>query len=112
MPLRPGSHDHAQGACRGTESQISDDRSGRDHDARKVRTIRELDPDFAVRIFAFRFGDLEYWSARRSMRFAQRLTDVADKFRADNLDSNDKKDNTVKTIKWENFHVSIIMVLY
>ena len=50
MPLRPGSHDHAQGACRGTESQISDDRSGRDHDARKVRTIRELDPDFAVHI--------------------------------------------------------------
>ena len=39
------------------------------------------------------------------MRFAKRLTDIADKFRADYLDSNDKKDNTIKTIKWENFAV-------
>merc|ERR1712241_570961 len=41
------------------------------------------------------FGDAEYWSARRSMRFADHLKDIADKFRNDELNSNDENDSTV-----------------
>lgn len=68
--------------------------------------FKSLMIDRAETMMHARFGDLEYWTARRSMRFAKRLTKVSDEFRAEHLDSNDKKDNTVKTIKWENFIVS------
>lgn len=36
----------------------------------------------------------EWWTARRSMVFSKELRDIADKFRKDNLDSNDKDDQT------------------
>ena len=48
------------------------------------------------------FGDAEYWSARRSMRFADHLKDIADRFRNDKLNSNDENDSTVMPEKWEN----------
>jgi len=46
------------------------------------------------------FGDVNYWGARRSMRFAKHLVDIADDYRADFLDSYDKKDNTVVSQDW------------
>lgn len=39
-----------------------------------------------------RFGDGEYWAARRSMRFAPRLVDRAAQFRLEKLDSEDGRD--------------------
>lgn len=47
------------------------------------------------------FGEEEYWAARRSMRFAGHLVNVANKFRETTLNSNDVKDATVKHNKWE-----------
>ena len=47
------------------------------------------------------FGDAEYWAARRSMRFAGHLVNIANKFRETTLNSNDVKDVTVKHNKWE-----------
>merc|ERR550519_2398761 len=46
------------------------------------------------------FGDVNYWGARRSMRFAKHLVDIADDYRANFLDSYDKKDNTVVSQDW------------
>ncbi|XP_059093412.1 GDP-fucose protein O-fucosyltransferase 2-like [Tigriopus californicus] len=47
------------------------------------------------------FGDAEYWMARRSMRFADDLVQVADEFREKFLSSNNAIDNTVISKKWE-----------
>ena len=41
------------------------------------------------------FGDVEYWGARRSMRFAEALVDRANQLRREKLDSDDIKDNTL-----------------
>jgi peptide-O-fucosyltransferase len=48
------------------------------------------------------FGDAEYWSVRRSMRFASHLTEIANDFRKDYLNSNDKDDNTNWPENWKN----------
>ena len=61
--------------------------------------------DRAESVMHARFGDLSYWEARRSMRFAKRLVDVADKFRKEELGSNDADDKTVRTAKWEDHTV-------
>ncbi|KAK2173863.1 hypothetical protein NP493_845g01010 [Ridgeia piscesae] len=42
----------------------------------------------------------EWWTARRSMRFAKRLRDVGDKFRLENLNSTDETDQTVLDPDW------------
>ncbi|XP_077524828.1 O-fucosyltransferase 2 [Amblyomma americanum] len=47
------------------------------------------------------FGDPVYWEIRRSMRFASRLRDVADKFRQDVLNSDDERDDTVLEEDWK-----------
>ena len=47
------------------------------------------------------FGDENYWAIRRSMRFASKLVRIGDKFRKENLDSEDVKDDTVLAVKWE-----------
>jgi len=46
------------------------------------------------------FGDVEYWGARRSMRFSKELVQRADKFRREVLDSDDVKDNTKMKSDW------------
>ena len=40
------------------------------------------------------FGDADYWAARRSMQFSQRLVQRAVEFRAEQLDSRDSQENT------------------
>ena len=47
------------------------------------------------------FGDAQYWSMRRSMRFAPKLTQIANDFRLKHLNSDDNKDGTVLPAKWE-----------
>ena len=46
------------------------------------------------------FGDEEYWGARRSMRFSDRLVERANQFRLYMLDSEDSKDNTEVVEDW------------
>ncbi len=47
------------------------------------------------------FGDENYWSARRSMRFAPRLVESADAFRRQRLHSDDRRDGTRLADRWE-----------
>lgn len=50
------------------------------------------------------FGDDHYWSARRSMRFSQQLVQIANDFRAEELNSTDENDLTVRAgDNWENY---------
>ncbi|CAK8690674.1 GDP-fucose protein O-fucosyltransferase 2-like [Clavelina lepadiformis] len=46
------------------------------------------------------FGGINYWKCRRSMVFSEALRKEADKFRMENLDSNDEKDKTVMPRDW------------
>eukprot|EP00092_Neocalanus_flemingeri_P039386 GFUD01042883.1.p1 GENE.GFUD01042883.1~~GFUD01042883.1.p1 ORF type:complete len:431 (+),score=142.76 GFUD01042883.1:39-1331(+) len=46
------------------------------------------------------FGDVEYWGARRSMRFSEELVETANRFRREVLGSDDVEDNTVVKIDW------------
>ena len=57
--------------------------------------------DRAENLLHNEFGSVDYWMARRSMRFSDALISVANNFRSKNLDSDDEKDDTVKTAKWE-----------
>ena len=47
------------------------------------------------------FGDEDYWSSRRSMRFSDELIRISDGFRAGYLDSDDVRDDTVREVRWE-----------
>lgn len=46
------------------------------------------------------YGSLEYWTARRSMRYNSKLFEVANDFRLNYLNSNDFDDNTIKPDDW------------
>ena len=46
------------------------------------------------------FGDVEYWGARRSMRFSERLVARADMFRSMELGSSDESDGTGVPEDW------------
>ena len=54
------------------------------------------------------FGDVEYWSIRRSMRFAPDLVKIANEFRLNQLISDDEMDSTKMAKKWENHRVSTV----
>jgi len=45
-------------------------------------------------------GDADYWAARRSMRFSKKLSSRAALFRAEELDSEDSKDDTEVAADW------------
>ena len=47
------------------------------------------------------FGDEDYWAVRRSMRFAKPLVDLANHFRKETLNSDDEKDKTEVSERWE-----------
>ncbi|CAG0920989.1 unnamed protein product [Notodromas monacha] len=59
--------------------------------------------DRAETILHDSFGDANHWNARRSMRFAAHLIDVAAKFRSKFLNSVDETDGTKVTDDWQNF---------
>ncbi|XP_067003331.1 GDP-fucose protein O-fucosyltransferase 2 [Anabrus simplex] len=46
------------------------------------------------------FGDKLYWKARRSMRFAKHLVEVATDFRRNRLNSSDEADGVVRPTDW------------
>ncbi len=46
------------------------------------------------------YGEKLYWEARRSMVFTKALRDIGDRFRTEELDSTDEKDNTVFDDDW------------
>ncbi|KAH7731482.1 GDP-fucose protein O-fucosyltransferase 2 precursor [Aphelenchoides avenae] len=48
-----------------------------------------------------RFGDVNYWRARRSMRYSKRLRQIADKYRKHALGSSDANDATEISENWE-----------
>ncbi len=52
------------------------------------------------------FGDENYWSARRSMRFSSPLVEVANAYRTSELGSTDERDKTEPGERWEDFKVS------
>ncbi|XP_013103036.1 GDP-fucose protein O-fucosyltransferase 2 [Stomoxys calcitrans] len=47
------------------------------------------------------WADREFWKARRSMRFAGNLVEIAAKFRHTHFDSNDQRDNVQRPPMWE-----------
>lgn len=47
------------------------------------------------------YGDSTYWMARRSMRFAPHLVQIANKFRKDHLQSSDKDDGIYRPEDWQ-----------
>ena len=48
---------------------------------------------------------VEWWNARRSMRYAQHLVDIANKYRLETFQSNDETDKTVLGPDWQIFRV-------
>nr|8AY1_A Chain A, GDP-fucose protein O-fucosyltransferase 2,Spondin-1 [Caenorhabditis elegans]8AY1_B Chain B, GDP-fucose protein O-fucosyltransferase 2,Spondin-1 [Caenorhabditis elegans] len=56
--------------------------------------------DRAETILHEHYGEVDYWKARRSMRYSNDLVDVADAFRKKYLDSDDKRDKTKLVDDW------------
>uniref|UniRef100_A0A2M4BLB2 GDP-fucose protein O-fucosyltransferase 2 n=1 Tax=Anopheles marajoara TaxID=58244 RepID=A0A2M4BLB2_9DIPT len=50
------------------------------------------------------WGNVDYWEARRSMRFARHLVEVADRFRLSQLNSTDVHEGTVRPARWTDEH--------
>ena len=63
-------------------------------------TAKSVMLDRAESILHDMFGGVDYWRCRRSMRFAQDLVDIADKFRLEHFDSDDVRDKTVIPDDW------------
>jgi peptide-O-fucosyltransferase len=53
------------------------------------------------------YGDVEYWKCRKSMRFARNLVEESDKFREENLNSNDIEDKTLLDKDWTKIKVNL-----
>lgn len=66
----------------------------------KEQSVESIMLDRAENLLHDWFGDVEYWGARRSMRFAKHLVERADQLRRDHLDSDDTKDGTVVPKDW------------
>ncbi|PIK37255.1 putative GDP-fucose protein O-fucosyltransferase 2-like [Apostichopus japonicus] len=63
-------------------------------------SVRSVMLDRADELLHDRYGQVDYWRARRSLRFAKHLRDIGDEFRRINLDSNDEKDKTEVIDDW------------
>ncbi|XP_022086415.1 GDP-fucose protein O-fucosyltransferase 2-like isoform X1 [Acanthaster planci] len=63
-------------------------------------TARSVFVDRGEEILHDYYGQVQYWNARRSMRFAKHLRDIGNQFRESHLDSTDKKDKTVLLEDW------------
>jgi peptide-O-fucosyltransferase len=49
----------------------------------------------------YNYGSVDYWNARRSMRYNSELYTIANEFRLTNLNSNNIDDKTVKPKDWK-----------
>lgn len=63
--------------------------------------------DRAEQLLHERFGDEEYWAARRSMRFSRRLVEEAEVYRGAVLASSDAADGTLMKDDWRDQRVGI-----
>lgn len=61
----------------------------------KNTSARSVMIDRAETVIHDRFGNTDYWAARRSMVFAKHLRDIGDEFRRKHLDSEDETDTTI-----------------
>lgn len=66
----------------------------------KEQNLESIMLDRAENLLHDWFGDVEYWGARRSMRFAEPLVARANQLRRENLDSDDSKDGTMVPDDW------------
>uniref|UniRef100_A0A915D7K3 GDP-fucose protein O-fucosyltransferase 2 n=1 Tax=Ditylenchus dipsaci TaxID=166011 RepID=A0A915D7K3_9BILA len=57
--------------------------------------------DRAETILHDRFGDVFYWKARRSMRYAKKLVEIGNRFRLEHFNSTDQTDRTPLADDWE-----------
>lgn len=51
------------------------------------------------------YGSLEYWKARRSMRYNTELYKIANNYRLKYFNSTNEQDNTKRPSNWENEEV-------
>uniref|UniRef100_A0A8R1E4R8 GDP-fucose protein O-fucosyltransferase 2 n=1 Tax=Caenorhabditis japonica TaxID=281687 RepID=A0A8R1E4R8_CAEJA len=58
--------------------------------------------DRAETILHENYGDVEYWRARRSMRYSNQLVEAANVFRKKHFNSEDVKDKTMLAEDWRN----------
>lgn len=58
-----------------------------------------------------RWGGVEFWQARRSMRFNKYLVDVANAFRENFLNSTDEYDKTVRPNDWRDETVGFLHII-
>lgn len=65
-----------------------------------VSSMSSVMVDRAETILHENFGDVNYWKARRSMRYSKELVEAADSFRDKYLDSDDENDNTHLVPDW------------
>ncbi|XP_035785215.1 GDP-fucose protein O-fucosyltransferase 2-like [Anopheles albimanus] len=64
---------------------------------RSTRTVLVLNAEIMLHDL---WGNRDYWEARRSMRFARHLVEVADHFRRSHLNSSDEHEGTVRPARW------------
>ncbi|XP_049545987.1 GDP-fucose protein O-fucosyltransferase 2 [Anopheles darlingi] len=64
---------------------------------RAARTVLVLNAEIVLHDL---WGNGDYWEARRSMRFARHLVEVADRFRLSQLNSTDEHEGTVRPARW------------
>ncbi|XP_040172562.1 GDP-fucose protein O-fucosyltransferase 2 isoform X2 [Anopheles arabiensis] len=85
---------HFQGSAMLLHRLLERYRPGRPHATRYVHVLN------AEIVLHDLWGNVDYWEARRSMRFAPPLVDVATRFRAEYLNSSDRADRTVRPARW------------
>ncbi|XP_050099808.1 GDP-fucose protein O-fucosyltransferase 2 [Anopheles aquasalis] len=68
---------------------------------RAARTVLVLNAEIVLHDL---WGNGDYWEARRSMRFARHLIEVADRFRLSQLNSTDEHEGTVRPARWTDEH--------
>jgi hypothetical protein len=68
--------------------------------------------DRAETVLHDHFGDVQYWRARRSMRYSVELRRIADDFRRTQLASDDKTDGTVLGEDWSKTEVGTRLTIF
>lgn len=58
------------------------------------------------------FGDAEFWRARRSMRFADTLMEVADEFRRDVIGESGALDKVQRPLRWQDEQVTFCVFFF
>lgn len=84
--------------------QINDFRS-----KRKPQTVAILNAESVLHDY---WGGVEYWRARRSMRFNEQLVTIANAYRKQTLNSTDSVDYTQQPSDWQDETVSCVCLFF